>query len=368
MLAPSSRSNGEKDDSMANYHCSIKSPLSPAKGKSLIVKAAYNARTQFRDERTGKLTKNYEKEGDVLASFVLYDERIKAPKWVKNDPEKMLNEAVKGLRKNGRQGQEIIVGLIDDLDLQHNKWMLNDFLREQITRKTGHVVFVNIHPPSEKGDQRNLHAHILLMPKKLGEHGFTNEVLPALTPQDYDRIRGKWAEYGWKELKKIPGMETEAERYRWGHLKLTPDPRDKRSWNGNNQWEKARDRGDTPWMSHCDREAQQHMGPQKTAMKRGGKTTKAERFNDYVKDKTDARSKGKPDPAMPADMAATRAVGNFAGFIAGGLESTLAPILTPRQKAEGRWADRQKRIAAKTSLWEQQRETEKALKHGLERD
>jgi hypothetical protein len=252
---------------MASYHCSIKAPLSRGKGKSLIAKAAYNARTQYKNEREGTLTRDYRKHGELLAEpYVIYDNRIKAPDWVKNDPEKMLNQAVAGLRKNGREGQEIIVGLIDELSLERNKQLLHDFIREQICRKTGHVVFVNIHEPSKDGDDRNIHAHLLLMPRGLNKDGFT-EALPGLNPADYDRIREKWAEYGARELLK-EGHDLEAERYRWGHLKLRHEADDRRSWNGNNQYDKAYKRGDTDWMVNCDREAKKHMGAQKTAMER----------------------------------------------------------------------------------------------------
>jgi hypothetical protein len=187
----------------------------------------------------------------------------------------MLNEAVRGMRKNGRQGQEIILGLIDEFDLKRNRWMLNDFVREQICRKTGHVAFINIHPPG-KGDERNVHAHVLLMPRGLDEKGFIKEQLPALTPQDYDRIRDKWGEYGGRELRKVPGMEIEAERYRWGHLKLRQDPKDRRSWNGNNQYDKAKERGDQEWMAHCDRDPKRHLGPDGSAMDRESPTRKGD--------------------------------------------------------------------------------------------
>jgi ABC-type oligopeptide transport system ATPase subunit len=214
----------------------------------------------YRDERTGQLTKDYSYKKDLLKSFVAFDPKTKAPDWVKDDPQRMLNAAVAAeTRKDSREGQQIIVGVIHELGPEKSQWMLNDFIREQLTRGTGRVVFVNIHGAPDHGDHRNSHAHLLLMPREIGPDGFGKR-LPALTPADYDHIREKWAEKGAKELRKA-GYDLEADRFAVGHLEL-PEQR-----------EAAIKRGDHEWAEHLNRKAQKHRGPAADAMERKGRQT-----------------------------------------------------------------------------------------------
>jgi hypothetical protein len=266
---------------MASYHCSIKEPLSRGKGQSLMAKSAYNARTKFRDERTGETTKDYEYKGGLLASFVTFDPKCKAPEWFKTDPERMLNAAAAAeKRKDAREGQEIVFGFIHELGSEKNRFMLNDFLREQFTRReVGRVAFVNIHAPSETGDQRNEHAHVLLLLREAGPEGFGNR-LPALEPEDYERIRQKWAEKGAKELRKegtairaagdedrADALELEADRYAEGWRTLEQ------------QRQAALERGDLAHAETLNREATRHRGPAVDAIERAGQET--ERGNAY---------------------------------------------------------------------------------------
>lgn len=245
---------------MASYHCSIQKPISRAKGESVVHRAAYNARTQYRDERTGELTKDYGYKKDLLKSFVAFDPKTGAPDWIKNDPQRMLTAAVAAeRRKDAREGQQIIVGLVHELGPEKSQWMLNDFIREQLTRGTGRVVYVNIHAAPDHGDDRNIHAHLLLLPREAGPEGFGDR-LPALKPEDYDRLREKWAEKGAKELRKA-GYEPEAERFAVGHLDIEK------------QRAAALKRGDHEWAKQLDREAQKHRGPAADAMERKGAET-----------------------------------------------------------------------------------------------
>jgi MobA/MobL family len=238
---------------MASYHCNIRKPITAKRG-GLLNKAAYNNRTQYRDERTGILTNDYSKVGGLLAAFITGPAKD-MPDWMTRDTEKMLNESLKAMkRKDARQGQEVVVGFIDELGFDRNRFMLNDFVREQITRKTGHLCMVSVHAPTKKGDQRNYHAHIVMLAHKPGPDGFEKQ-LDDLNPNDYNRIREAWAKMGARELTKLakerndPAMDLQARIYRWGHLEL-PE-----------QMKKALERGDLEALKILDHEAQKHMGP-----------------------------------------------------------------------------------------------------------
>lgn len=247
---------------MASYHFSVQKPISRAKGQSLLAKAAYNGRTQYRDERTGELTKDYSyKKDEHVKSFVAFDPKTNAPAWVKDDRQRLLNAAVAAeTRKDAREGQQIIIGLIHELGPEKSQWMLNDFIREQFTRGTRRVVIVDIHRAPDHGDERNAHAHVILLPREILPDGSFGERLPELTPQGITHLREKWAEKGAKELRKA-GYELEADRFAVAHLKLEK------------QREAALARDDHEWAKHLDREAQEHRGPAADAMERKGQDT-----------------------------------------------------------------------------------------------
>ena len=49
--------------------------------------------------------------------------------------------------------------------------LMQDFVREQFQRK-GYAAHFAIHPPDRDGDDRNIHAHVLVTLRKIDEHGF----------------------------------------------------------------------------------------------------------------------------------------------------------------------------------------------------
>ena len=98
-------------------------------------------------------------------------------------------------RKDAREAQEMIVNLPHELTDEQRRFMLTDFVREQITRSTGRIADVNIHRPPEHGDDRNYHAHILMTVRDIGPDGFRQQRLE-VTPEQILRWKEKWAERG----------------------------------------------------------------------------------------------------------------------------------------------------------------------------
>ena len=84
--------------------------------------------------------------------------------------------------------------------------------------------------------------------------------LPELEPEDYERIRQKWAEKGAKELRKA-GFALEADRYAEGWRKLEQ------------QRQAALERGDLAHAETLKREATKHRGPAADALERKGQQT-----------------------------------------------------------------------------------------------
>lgn len=147
---------------MAIYHLSVK-VISRGKGDSIVAAAAYRSRSVLDDERTGQ-RHDYRRAGAVLFSAIYAPKE--APEWVRHRST-LWNavEASEG-RKDARLAREFELALPHELSLEQNRWLVQDFVRENFTRK-GYVADVNIHPAHDEGDGRNIHAHVLVSMRKL---------------------------------------------------------------------------------------------------------------------------------------------------------------------------------------------------------
>lgn len=179
---------------MAIYHLAAKA-ISRGAGKSVTAKAAYNARAYIANERTGE-THDYRRKAGLVFSGVFAP--ANAPDWAKDRSQ--LWNAVEHVekRKDSTLAREYEVSLPHELTDEQRRYLVQDFIKENFTRK-GYVVDVNIHEPDAKGDQRNHHAHILVTDRRLENgafaadkkerHGMGNNIA------ELERIRGSWEKH-----------------------------------------------------------------------------------------------------------------------------------------------------------------------------
>lgn len=244
---------------MAQYRFSP-SIVSRGDGKSIIAKAAYNARTALRDERTGEM-KDYSRARGLEFSGIFAPKN--APEWV-NDRAQLWNEVERREDRSTRPDQaqlarDIEVNLPHELSAEQRRQLVRDFVREQFVRK-GMIADVSIHAPNRDGDERNYHAHILLTLRTIGPDGFGNKAREWNSKELNLQWRERWAELGAKYLENA-GHKLEAERYRVGHLELKDQRKD------------ALRRKDFEWAEALDREPTKHLGPHVSAMERKGVET-----------------------------------------------------------------------------------------------
>ena len=248
---------------MSQYRFSLQKAVSRGKGQSAIAKAAYNAREQLHDERKdqftrdyGKPTKNSDGKDDILFTGIFLDTKLNPPEWAKERSQMWNAQVAAEKRKDAREAQEIIVNLPWELTQKQREYMLTDFCRE-VTRGTRRVADVNMHKAPKHGDDRNIHAHILLTVREIHPDGFTGKRLE-VTPEQLDNWKEKWAARGARELKKA-GFSLEAERWAVGHL-----TKDK-------QCDAALKRLDLEHAANLTGPATKHLGPEAAAMERNGK-------------------------------------------------------------------------------------------------
>lgn len=242
-----------------SYHLNVKF-VSRGKGQSLIAKGAYQGRDKFTEERTGQL-KDYTYKADKPVASLVFIDKKHGPEL--QNAEKLLNAIdAREDQINSQTGLNFTASLPALLTDEERARMVRDFGREQFLRK-GIAAVAQIHRPSEHGDDRNHHVHILAATRTLGADGKFAEN-KFITWENYEQHleqwRDKWAEIGARYLEKA-GHQQEAERWRYGHLK------------NELQREKALERGDTEWAEIKNEEATKHRGPVVDAMERRGEET-----------------------------------------------------------------------------------------------
>ena len=144
---------------MAIYHLSIK-PIQRSKGRSATASAAYRSGEKIADQRTGEKHDYSKRHGVEISQIITPDgsEIDRADLW-------NLAEAAEK-RKDSTTAREYEIALPSELDPEQRKELALEFGR-LIVKRHKVAVDIAIHSPTEKGDQRNHHAHIMATTRKL---------------------------------------------------------------------------------------------------------------------------------------------------------------------------------------------------------
>lgn len=151
---------------MAIFHCQIK-PISRSSGRSAIASAAYRAAEKIYDIQTGQ-TYDFTRKSKVLETYILApknEQFTRAELWTL--------AAQKENRKDAREAREFEVALPNDLPLEKSKKIAFDFAQKLVNRFSV-AADVCIHKDG-KGENKNLHAHILVTTRKIVGHDMTEK-------------------------------------------------------------------------------------------------------------------------------------------------------------------------------------------------
>jgi ATP-dependent exoDNAse (exonuclease V) alpha subunit len=170
---------------MADYRLSAQM-ISRADGRNAVAAAAYRAGVELANERNGQ-TYDYTRKGGVLHTEIIAPAH--APVWAQ-DRAQLWNEAERSeTRKNSQVAREIQLSLPHELTDAQRKQLVTEFVRDNFVAK-GMVADIAIHAPSRHGDERNVHAHVLLTTR-------------AMTPEGFAEKRREWNAkehlYAWRE-------------------------------------------------------------------------------------------------------------------------------------------------------------------------
>lgn len=222
---------------MADYRLSAKL-IKRSNGQSAVASAAYRAGARLVDERTGEVH-DYGRKGGVLHSEVMTPEAT--PEWQK-DRAQLWNavEAVER-RKDAQLAREVQLSLPHELTDGQRMELVRGFVADQFVSR-GMIADLAIHAPSDKGDMRNHHAHVMLTMRELTGDGFGQKQRSWNSPELLNEWREDWANHQNRALE------------RYGHAARV----DHRSYEAQG----------------VDREPSQHLGPVASDMERNGKASR----------------------------------------------------------------------------------------------
>lgn len=224
---------------MAIYHLHMQA-IGRSNGKSAVASSAYRATENLTDRTTGEVF-DYRKKERAITSGIIAPEN--APVWCTDRQELWNRVEEKENRKNSIFCKEINVAIPNELKSEA-KNLIEKYIRENFTAKNL-VTDYAIHEPNKKGDERNIHAHIMVTTRAVNAEGWTEKFRPRV---------------------EIDGKDCNGERDFLNELR--------KSWEVvcNNELKRAgsEQRIDCRTLEEqgIDREPQQHQGVTATAMQR----------------------------------------------------------------------------------------------------
>lgn len=233
------------------FHANLKN-FSRGKAHSSIAAAAYRAGIDLLDTKTREWHRYSRKRG-VVDSLMLAPPG--APKWC-YEPLAFwdINEQ-RETRKNARVARELEVSLPHELCAPERK-ALAIALGQILVDRYHCAVLVAIHEPSEEGDTRNHHTHLLMSARQVGPTG-----LGERAGGELDASGGRGANE-LARLREVVGGTINA-HLRMAGLSLTVDHRSLK-----NQAKAALERGDHAAAVLLTRPPTQHIGKTQTALDR----------------------------------------------------------------------------------------------------
>ncbi|WP_417803669.1 MobQ family relaxase [Thalassospira lucentensis] len=173
---------------MAIYYLAVKS-LRRGDGRNAVAAAAYRSGERLSDEREQKQF-DYRRRKGVLATGISGWEGSRENLW------NAAEEAER--RKNSVVAREVILALPHELQ-QDGLQRLVEKYSEWLHARHGFAVDWAIHKPDRDGDQRNLHAHLLLTTRRVVDDtltGKTRELDRRQTSSGHlEEWRRNWARY-----------------------------------------------------------------------------------------------------------------------------------------------------------------------------
>ncbi|MEA1843847.1 Ti-type conjugative transfer relaxase TraA [Agrobacterium tumefaciens] len=158
---------------MAIYHLSTK-PVSRSSGRSAVASAAYRCAVLLVNQRDGLVHDFTRKEGVEHKEIVLPDGL--SANWALDRSALWNASEFAEKRKDARVAREFEIALPHELSPEGRLKAARAFAQD-LANRYGAAVDFAIHSPSEHGDIRNYHAHVLMTTRQVGIAGLGEKTL-----------------------------------------------------------------------------------------------------------------------------------------------------------------------------------------------
>ena len=166
---------------MAIFYLSVQT-IRRAAGRSVTAAAAYRAGQKIYDERT-QTTFDYRRRSGVVGSGLVGWSGTREDLWNKAERSER--------RKNSVVGREIVLALPYELSAESSERLVLKYC-EWLHEKHGVAVDWAVHEPSDAGDHRNIHAHLLLTTRRVIDDQFGEKTRELDTKQSSSSSIEEW--------------------------------------------------------------------------------------------------------------------------------------------------------------------------------
>jgi ATP-dependent exoDNAse (exonuclease V) alpha subunit len=176
-----------------------------SQGRSSLAKSAYNSGKKLEDNEGSTDHSDYTRKGGVLFDEVSLP--AGTPAWA-NERGELWRRLEARENRSTRPAAAVLAHSFDialpcELTLEQNIYLARDYVREQFTRK-GYAVDWAIHNPDPRGDERNIHLHVLAPLRKIEGDSFGNKV-HYTKPEFVAQLKGwrsSWANLANRQLQR----------------------------------------------------------------------------------------------------------------------------------------------------------------------
>jgi hypothetical protein len=185
---------------MPIYYCEAKI-ISRSKGQSVVAHAAYISRGKIKDRADNEI-KDYSRKDGLIANGISAPKN--APEWT-SDREELWNkvqekESQSKRWKTAQLARSFVFALPCELSNEENIELTKDIAQEMAKR--GMVADWSVHEPSEEGDKRNIHAHMITTMREITPEGFYKKNREWNDKQYLEKMKVKFADIVNERLKK----------------------------------------------------------------------------------------------------------------------------------------------------------------------
>lgn len=143
-------------------------------GRSAVASAAYRAAVKLTNERDGLVHDFTRKQGVEHAEIVLPEDVV--ADWARDRSALWNAVEYAEKRSDARVAREFEIALPHELNAEQRLSLTRDFARD-LANRYGAAVDFAIHQPQGEGDVRNVHAHLLMTTRTVGETGLGEKTL-----------------------------------------------------------------------------------------------------------------------------------------------------------------------------------------------